>query len=109
MKYSLDVYIISNNAGIRTAVKEVLPSKDHPSVWDGEYNWNEGLNTDNNEYFSAEIKFNIKADRDGFTNSVKALDPIIDQCLPGSYVREHRCYHDETPPKPCEEETILRA
>ena len=53
MKYSLDINIISNNAGLRTAVKNVLPGIDHPGVWEGEYIWNEGINENDNGFFFA--------------------------------------------------------
>ena len=108
MKYSLDVHIITNNKGLRTAVKNVLPSIDHPGVWNGEYIWIEDKNVNGDNYFQAMIRFDAKADRDGFTNSVKGISGIIHQCLEGSFVREIKCYHDEAPTKPCEQETILR-
>ncbi len=107
MKYSLDVKIITNNHGLRNAVKNILPSINHPGVWGGQYIWNEDVDGEGNSYFFAEIKFNVKSDRDGFTNSVKGLTGIIKQCLKGSFVREHKCYHDEEINKPCEIETIL--
>lgn len=109
MKYSLDVYIVTNNAGLMTAVKNVLPAIDHPSVWSGDYEWGEGTKENGDKFFTAMIRFNVKADRDGFTNSVKGITGIINQCLDGSFVREHKCYHDENPVKSCEEETILRS
>jgi hypothetical protein len=107
VKYSLDVYIITNNNGLRNAVKNVLPSINHPGVWSDEYIWMDSINEDGDKFFFAMIRFDVKSERDGFTNSVKGLAGIIHQCLTGSFVREHKSYHDEEESKRCEIETIL--
>lgn len=109
MKYSLDCHIKTDNGGLRNAIKQVLPSIDDPRVWDGQYDFSEFDDPFNGvTVFSCSIRFHLKADRNGITNSVKGLDGIIQACENGSFIREHKCYHDENPQKPCEEETILR-
>ena len=109
MKYSLDCHIKTNNAGLRNAVKQVLPSIDDTRVWGGAYDFSEFEDPfDGVIIFSCSIRFHLEADRRGVTNSVKGLTGIIQACEDGSYVREHKCYHDETPSKACKEETILR-
>jgi hypothetical protein len=109
MKYSLDCYIKTNNEGIRNAIKQILPSIDDARVWAAQYEFNEAEDPfDAIMIFSCSIRFHLKSDRDGFTNSVKGLAGIIQTCENGSFVREHKCYHDEIPSLACEEETILR-
>ena len=107
MIYSLDLYIMTDNSGLRNAVKAVLPASNHATVWETEYEVVEGTNFDGNDFLRAEIRFNTSGDRTAVCNSVKGLVGIVDACEVGSYVREHRCYHDEIPPKPCEVETML--
>jgi len=111
MKYSLDCHIKTDNAGLRNAVKQVIPSIEDSRVWDGSYTFDEfedPFDLEGTMVFSCSVRFHLEADRNGITNSVKGLDGIIQACEDGSFVREHKCYHDETPQKPCEEETILR-
>ena len=109
MKYSLDCHIKTNNNGIRNAVKQLIPSKDDSRVWGGQYD-----NTENPDpedgimVFSCMVRFNMESDRAALTASVKGLAGVINACESGSFVREHKCYHDETPQRKCEEETILR-
>lgn len=108
MKYSLDCHIKTDNSGIRNAVKQLIPDIDDSRVWNGEYSFNEGAGIDGIQVFNCAVRFNVKADRDAVANSVKGLAGILNACEVGSFVREHRCYHDEVPLKACEEETILR-
>ena len=112
MKYSLDVYFVTNNGVFRKAVKDTLPSKDHPSVYNGQdqYVRGEGTKESGDKYFTAMIQFNVKADRDGFASSIDGLieSHTDHQCRDESFVRTLEYYHDETPVKPCKLETILR-
>lgn len=109
MKYSLDCYIKTNNAGIRNAVKQVIPAIDDSRVWDKEYDFHEFEDSDDGiMVFNCMVRFNIESERNDITASVKGLAGIINACEEGSFVREHECYHDESPSKPCEEQTILR-
>lgn len=107
MKYSLDCYIKTNNQGIRNAVKQLVPSIEDSRVWNGQYDYKE-TEEEGVAVFSCMVRFNTKADRDGVTNSVRGLAGVIHNLESGSFVREHKCYHDETPTKGCEEETIIR-
>lgn len=109
MKYSLDCYIKTDNQGIRNAVKQLIPSIEDGRVWDGQYNCEEDVDTfDGIAFLSCSVRFNLEVDRNGITNSVRGLAGVIHSCEVGSYVREHKCYHDETPARRCEEETIVR-
>lgn len=107
MKYSLDCYIKTNNQGIRNAVKQLIPSIEDNRIWDGEYDYKE-YEEEEVSVFSCMVRFNVKADRNAIINSVRGLAGVIHSCEVGSFVREHKCYHDETDARPCEEETILR-
>jgi hypothetical protein len=108
MKYSFDCYIRTNNDGIRNAVKQLIPDVNDSRVWGGEYVFAEGTDDEGTKVFNCQVRFNIESDRNSITASVKGLTGVINACEYGSFVREHRCFHDEIPPKPCEEETILR-
>lgn len=108
MKYSLDCYIKTNSSEIRNAVKQLILSIDDSKVWGVQYDYSEFEDLeDGTTVFSCTVRFNIKTDRDAVAASIKGLNNI-NACEDGSFVRKHKCYHDETPPKPCEEETILR-
>lgn len=108
MKYSLDCYIRTNNQGIRNAVKHLIPGIDDSRVWDGQYDFDEfeGIE-DGIMVFACMVRFNVEADRTSIVASVKGLAGIINACEIGSFVREHKCYHDEEESKRCEIETIL--
>ena len=113
MKYSLNCYIKTNNAGIRNAVKQLIPSIDDGRVWDGEYTNDEFQDpNDGIAVFTCDVRFRLEADRDGITNSVKGLAGVIQACEDGSFVMEYKTWHDEAVdgrcPRPCEEQTILR-
>lgn len=109
MKYSLDCHIKTDNEGLRNAVKQVIPSKDDPRVFGEAYDFSETKDpVDGITIFSCSVRFHLEADRNGITNSVKGLAGIIQACEDGSFIREHKCFHDEEIPRPCEEETILR-
>lgn len=107
MKYSLDCYIKTNNQGIRNAIKQLIPSIEDGRIWDGEYIYKD-FEDAGIMVFSCMVRFNVKIDRDEITNSVKGLSGVINSCEISSFVRELKCYHDETPVRRCELETILR-
>lgn len=104
MKYSLDCHIITNNSGIRNAVKQLIPSINDPRVWGGEYKFKEDLNEDGIMVFHCMVRLYTEDDRNGVLSSVKGLTGIIHACEKGSVVKGHKCFHDETPQKPCEPE-----
>ena len=108
MKYSLDCHIRTNNNGIRNAVKQLIPDIDDSRVWDGAYDFDDNEDAEGIMVFNCMMRFHTEADRNSVTTSVKGLAGVINACEDGSFVREHKCYHDETPPRACEEETILR-
>jgi hypothetical protein len=109
MKYSLDCYIKTDNDGIRNAVQQLIPSIDDNRVWSGEYTCVDAVDEiDGIKTFLCRVGFNLESDRAGIVTSIKGLTGIINNCEVGSYVREHKCFNDETPLKPCEVETILR-
>lgn len=108
MKYSLDCHIITNNNGIRNAVKQLIPSIDDSRIWGEEYEYYEKPNEDGVMIFSCRIRFHIKTERSAITSSVHGLQGILMACENESFVREHKCFHDETPKKPCEQENVIR-
>lgn len=97
MMYSIDVYIRTNNQGLRTAVKNILPRKEDPKVNPYEYRWNEGKDEWGIETLNIMIRFDSKDDRDDLLNSLKGLNGVINACESGSYVRPHLCGGDAVP------------
>ena len=106
MKYSLGLHIVLNNTGKLAAVKNLLPLKEDNNVWPDEYKLVEGKDDDDNDYLLVEIRFNNIEERSGVLNSIKGIEGILHQCLPGSFIRQHKCYHDEEDSRKCEVETI---
>lgn len=95
--YSIDVYIRTNNPGVRNAVKALLPTEDDPKVNPYDYRWNEGADEEGIETLNSMIRFNLKDDRDDLLNSIKGLNGVINACEPGSFVRPHLCHGDDAP------------
>ena len=106
MKYSLGLYIVTNNTGKLIAVRNLLPLKEDGRIWPDEYKLVEGKTDEDNDYLLAEIRFNTIEERAGILNSVKGIEGVLHQCLAGSFIRQHKCYHDEEDSKKCEVETI---
>lgn len=106
MKYSFECEIKTNNDGIRNAVKQLIPSKDDPRVWDEEYECSEAPDIEDGVMaFICMVRFYTKADRNGVLASLNGLEPIvINACESGSFYKGHKCYHDEDSPRPCEPE-----
>lgn len=105
--YSIKVHINSDNQGILTAVKNIIPDIDSPIVNPKYYNIQEGTLYPSVDclFFMADIQFNDKVDRDTILQSIKGLDGVIHACLPGSKVIGYINKHDEG--LSCEQETIL--
>ena len=99
--YSISININSNNQGILTAVKNVIPLGDDPIVVEGGCNFHSGDN-----FFTADIQFKEKVDRDDVLQTIKGLNGVIHACLSGSEVIGYIQNHAEG--LPCEAETILR-
>lgn len=102
--YSIRVHINSDNQGILTAVKNVIPSEDDSIVAPNGLNIQEG-DFFGVDYFMADIQFNEEIDRDELLQTIKGLNGIINACLSGSKVVGYIKKHDEG--LPCEIETIL--
>lgn len=88
MIFDLYIDISTDNRGILSAVKNLLPTRESGKVWPDEYNIFETENS-----ISGEIKFYDIAERTGFLNSLKGLQGVIRQCNHGSIIKTHECYH----------------
>lgn len=106
MKYSLGIHIVINNSGKLTAIKNLLPLRGDGRIWPDEYELFEGEDDDGNDYLLAEIRFNNIEERTGILNSIKGIEGMLHQCLPGSFIRQHKCYHDEEDGGKCEIESM---
>ena len=104
MFYSIKVHINSDNQGILTAVKNVIPTTDDPIVAPNGLNIQEG-DFFGVGYFMADIQFNKALDRDEVLQTIKGLEGVINGCLSGSKVVGYIKKHGEG--LPCEIETIL--
>lgn len=87
MKYSLDIKLITNNAGIRNAVKNILPSDSDPKIWPDEYIVTESEEENGDKFVYATLPFHDKTERDNFRADLKGLGGVIHACLSGSYIR----------------------
>lgn len=106
MYYSIKVHINSNNQGLINAVKNVIPASDDPMVNPEGYNIQEGvLSPFDYNFFTANIQFNTKANRDEVLQTIKGLTGIINGCLSGSKVIGYINNHSEG--GSCGQETIL--
>lgn len=109
MKYSLLCVIKTDNNGRRNAVQQVLPDIDDSRIWNVEYENVDTVDHDDGiKVLIINISFHVESDRNGVFNSVKGIEGIIQGCEFGSYMKEIKCYHDETPARKCEVQTILR-
>lgn len=113
MKYSLDIYVVSNNSGTITAAKNLIPSQSSHGVYLlGCQSLIDTINDDGDRFIRAVVQYEPthKTDRDNAFSSLKGLSGLFNNCIDG-YVRKHICYNrpeGELPPKPCTEEEIYR-
>jgi hypothetical protein len=111
MKYSIQACIKTSNQGRRNAVKQLIPSPDDSRIWDIGYTCVDTVDEDG-EVLIINASFHIKSERDGVVASMNGLDGVIQGCDFGSYIRKYKTWHDEAvngvPPRPCEQEEILR-
>jgi len=103
MKHSLDLYIVSNEQDTLDGIMAALPGEDDLRVWSEQYEA-PTLSVDENgdNVLSGMIRFNEDQDRADVAEAAEAIEGMFALCEPGSYLRLHTCYHDETPAKPCE-------
>jgi len=95
--YSIDVYIRTDNQGIRNAVKAILPGESDPRVNVYDYRWSEGKDEFGVEVLNIMIRFDLKDDRDSILNSLRGLEGVINACDEGSYIRPHLCGGNNEP------------
>lgn len=96
--YSIDIYIRTNNQGIRNAVKAILPHENDPRVNPYQYTLDEEFeDIDGVMVLNAMIRFDLETDRDEVLNSAKGLNGVINACEKGSHVRPHKCNGDDAP------------
>ena len=106
MRYSLDLRIVGNKAYL-DSIKSEVPDEDDPVVDTKLYNEpTVSENEDNNLQLSGMIRFIEDADRKTAKDAILDLKGTFEDALVGSRMALHICYHDETPPKPCEETVI---
>lgn len=96
MKYSLDIYLITNNQAIIDAVKSDLPARLDVTVWPNEYELVDSVNMDGNKFIAAMIRFNDITNRQAIKTKIQdRLTPtILSQIFSGSYIKLHTCDHD---------------
>ena len=110
MKYSLDIYVVSNNAGTITAAKNLIPSKSSPGVYLlGCQDLVDGIDDDGDRFIRAVIQYEPthKANRDNAFTNLKGLNGLFNNCIDG-YVRKHICHNNSDPLQPCTKEEVYR-
>jgi hypothetical protein len=96
--WSIGIQITTDNEGIRTAVKNLIPAEDDPKVNTYDYRYDpDDAAEDGTKQIRCEIRFDVKADRDDVLNSLKGLAGVINACETPSYVRPHLCNGDDAP------------
>lgn len=110
MKYSLDIYVVSDNDAIMNAAKNLIPEQNSPGIFLlGCQDLIDAINDDGNRFIRAIVQYEPthKADRDNAFTSLNGLDGLFNNCIDG-YVRKHICYNNAIPLQPCTEEEIYR-
>jgi len=103
MKHSLDLRIVSNNQDTLDGIMAALPGADDSRVWSEQYETlTRSVDENGDNVISGMIRFNEDQDRADVAEAAEAVEGMFYLCEPGSYLRLHTCYHDETPAKPCE-------
>ena len=107
MKHSLDLRIICNDKTTLTEIIAALPDADDARVWAEQFDaLIQSVDENGDTVLSGMIRFNENVDRIDAGDAVKNVAGMFSLCEPGSYLRLHACYHDETPPKKCEVTTL---
>ena len=113
MKYSLDIYIESNNDGIMTAAKNLIPSQSAPGIFLlGCQDLIDSIGENGNRFVRAVLQYEPthKADRDNAFAGLKGLNGLFNNCIDG-YIRKHICYNrpgSELPPERCIVEEVYK-
>jgi hypothetical protein len=99
MVYSLDVYIICNNQTILDKILAKLPPKTNPQVWPDDYrDPTQTVDDSANKVITAMIRLNQDNYRSVIMNDLGGevtLGQIYDFFIVGSWIRFHKCFHDE--------------
>jgi len=107
MKYSLDLYIISNDQDTLDGIMAALPGRDDLRVWAEQYEApTQSVDENGDSVLVGMIRFNEDQDRADVAEAAEAVGGMFALCEPGSYLRLHTCHHDEDPPKPCKITTL---
>ena len=92
--FELNIYAISNNPEVHTKLRNKIPAKLDARVWADGYDVIEseagGIPTT-----SISVRFNQSADRTVILNQINALAEFKPGCEIGSFIKKHKCYHDE--------------
>lgn len=113
MRHSLDLNLVGSESYLKP-VKDEVPNKEDAIVDTELYNEptiseeideETGDPTGNMEMIGM-IRFIEDADRETVKEKILDLSGTFDKAEVGSRMALHTCYHDENPPKPCEETTI---
>lgn len=114
--WSLDICLKSEDEAFKSFIKVLYPSKGDIRVWtkdgDNGYDIVEDVDDEGNNFIFAQIRYKDKVERDKAYNLVKAKVGTFSDCVGKageSYIRKHKCYWDETPPKRCELEEIMES
>lgn len=113
MKYSLDIYVVTNDESMLTEAKNLIPSQSSLGIYLlGCHDIVDDINMDGDRFIRAVIQYESthKAERDNAFSSLKGLDGLFNNCIDG-YVKKHICYNrpgGELSPQPCIIEEIYR-
>ena len=93
--YELNIFAISNNTDLHTVLQSKIPVKLDARMWADDYTINTGTDDAGVPTTFISIRFNDSADRTVIANQINTLAGFKADCEVGSYVKKHKCFHDE--------------
>ena len=106
MRYSLDISLIGTQNYL-DSVKDEVPQADDEVVDTALYEEpTVGENMDSDLQLSGMIRFLEDTDRETAKDAILNLAGSFEDALVGSRMALHTCYHDESPPKSCQETVV---
>lgn len=94
--YETNILAISSNPEVHTDLRDKIPAKLDARVWADDYRIVSGIYLDSGiPYTYVSVRFNASADRTTILNQINALTEFKTDCEIGSYIKKHKCFHDE--------------
>jgi len=104
--FEVNLYAISNNADLHTTLLNKMEGERvSGKVWTDDYSVVSGVDEAGVPTTFCSVRFNDAANRTAVLNWINGLAGFKADCEIGSYVKYHKCFHDEK--LPCEAPVTL--